>query len=398
MRTTTRMTTRWARVAAIGAAALLVPARAACQKTPAGTATGERVQACTGRMVGSLGLTGWDCRGDCTLTLDENREEMAWSFSVEPWITGVLAGGPADGILQEGDVIVALDGLLITTAEGGAYIANLPPDADVKVRYRRGGRLADAVVHTMAACGNAWDAPVPPPPPSVPAPPAVPSRVVTPRIRTSGLSPAPAPAEAPRRVGPVARPPLPPQGLVRAMPPRPRLGIGFTCSECGTRADSMSGGEVWFFSRPPEVTAVDAGGAADRAGVQIGDRILAIDGAAIATDAGGRAFTAIKPGVGVQVTVAKRNGTEETVTVVPEEREPRGATLLAAPPAPPAPPDLPEPPGDLPVRYSGTLAGVEVEVRGEPVMVSSDAQGTRTMVIWADGLWIRIRVPSGAGR
>jgi hypothetical protein len=46
----------------------------------------------------------------------------------------------------------------------------------------------------------------------------------------------------------------------------------------------------------------------------------------------------------------------------------------------------------MPLRYSGTVAGVEVEVRGEPVTVS-ELEGTRIILINADGIWIRIRVP-----
>ena len=53
---------------------------------------------------------------------------------------------------------------------------------------------------------------------------------------------------------------------------------------------------------------------------------------------------------------------------------------------------LAEPPEGMPLRYSGVVEGVEVEVRGEPVTVS-EVQGARIILINADGLWIRIRVP-----
>lgn len=52
-------------------------------------------------------------------------------------------------------------------------------------------------------------------------------------------------------------------------------------------------------------------------------------------------------------------------------------------------------PESLPVTYSGTVAGVEVVVRGGPVAVS-ELRGTRTIIINSDGLWIRIRVPAGS--
>jgi membrane-associated protease RseP (regulator of RpoE activity) len=343
----------------------------------------ERAQPCAGAKVGSLGLTGWDCRGDCTLALDERHQEKAWSFSVEPRIDGIVAGGPADGILQAGDILVAIDEFLITTKDAGEYIVNLPPDADVKVRFRRGGRIAEATIHTLAACRTSWQGPVPPPPPGPPPAPAVAVpkvRVMAPRVRAvppSRPDSAPAAAAAPR--------PRPPRRPGQA-PGRARLGIGFQCTNCGTRTDSVARGDVWFFSEPPEVTAVDAAGAADRAGIQIGDRIVAVNGAAITTEAGGRAFTAISTGVEARVTVAKRNGREETVT------------LTAAIPAPPQPPPVAiRAPESLPLRFSGEMAGVEVEVRGHPVMVS-ELRGERTIIINADGLWIRIRVPSEGGR
>ena len=48
----------------------------------------------------------------------------------------------------------------------------------------------------------------------------------------------------------------------------------------------------------------------------------------------------------------------------------------------------------MPLRWTGTLEGVEVEVRGEPVSVS-EMRGIGTVVIYAEGLWIRIRIPPG---
>jgi hypothetical protein len=51
-----------------------------------------------------------------------------------------------------------------------------------------------------------------------------------------------------------------------------------------------------------------------------------------------------------------------------------------------------EPPVGLSLRYSGTINGVEIEVRGEPVTVS-ELKDARTILINADGLWIRISVP-----
>jgi hypothetical protein len=328
-------------------------------------------------------------------------------------VNGVVPGGPADGLLRAGDLIVAIDGALITTPAGGARIANLAPGTAVVVRYRRDGRLGEATVRTTAVCSTSWQPPEPPEPPRLDAPPA---RVTAPRLRP-GVN-IRTDSALPRGVelGTVARHPRL-ATVFGGQLPRPRLGIGFTCSECGTRTDPATGDELWFFSQPLEVTAVDEGGPADQAGIQIGDLIKAVNGHSLQSEEGGRAFTDLKSGESVRLTLAKRNGREVEVTVIPAEAGPAAVTAPAAPAVPEVPPARParggispapflpplppdsavaaSPPEGLPVRYLGTVAGVEVEVRGAPVMVS-ELRGARVILIQANGLWIRVRVPPGA--
>ena len=73
----------------------------------------------------------------------------------------------------------------------------------------------------------------------------------------------------------------------------------------------------------------------------------------------------------------------------PAPRAPRAVPDRAAYPAPTGAMAAPE---GMPLRYSGSVNGVEVEVRGLPVMVS-EMKGARTLYINAEGLWIRITVP-----
>jgi hypothetical protein len=156
----------------------------------------------------------------------------------------------------------------------------------------------------------------------------------------------------------------------------------------------------------------------------MGDLISGVGGFDLDTEAGGQAFSGLTPGEPATLTVVKRNGSKVDVEVVPVEADDRvlvGRIVpLPEPDAPtppsrargvvsravPLPPDreaYPEPmadvaaPVDLPLSYSGTVAGVEVEVRGGPVAVS-EMKGARILLINAEGLWIRIRVPAGAGR
>jgi membrane-associated protease RseP (regulator of RpoE activity) len=383
-----------------------------------------RGQSCeSGILVGSLGISGLDCVGECSVTMSRAGKEESWVFSTEPRIFSIEPGGAASGILRTGDYLVAIDGLLITTREGGRRYANLVPGEVVTVRYRREGSVQEAGIRVGSRCTM-------PPQPALSAgrvtPPSPPESVrgvarvgiaTAPRVRVL-----PSPVE-PDSVLPVVPPGILSTGFLLDPTPRGRLGIGLQCERCGTEIDDETGQSVWFFSGPIEVTGVDPEGAADRAGIQMGDLITAIDGHDISTEAGGLAFSNLTPDEPIRVTVVRRNGRTEDVTVVPGEArgglvrgrlgvaavsepvEPTPPTVGAAVAAPPARPAggvaRVEPgaaamvgPEELPLSYSGTVAGVEVVVRGGPVAVS-ELRGARTVIINADGLWIRIRVPAG---
>lgn len=395
------------------------------------TVVAGQAQACPqARVDATIGVSGLDCVGECSVTLSDEGKEEAWSFSAEPRIFQIDAGSPADGVLQPGDFLVAIDGVLITTREGGRRFANLEPGTQVRVSYRRDGVVRETTLDVGSRCADPLPtlqsgrmAPPPPPRPRATEPPA--DVATVPRIRTVIPIP-PDTTNLPRMGGSI--------GLLYGdrMNPRPRgrLGIGFACSDCGTIDDKETGQEVWYFSGPVEVTQVSPGGAAERAGIQIGDFITALDGKDLATEAGTRAFSDLAPGKAVEITLTRRNGRVETVRLVPEEPadlplpapsavaspseppEPRSlGAAIARPPAAPAAAeaavgvDVPSAPlaevmagpEDLPVSYSGIVEGVEVVVRGGPVSVS-ELRGARTFIIRSDGLWIRVRVPAVAPR
>lgn len=428
-------------------AALAVPAQASSQ-----VAAASQVECAGGAARADLGISGFDCQGDCTLTLDARGRERFWSFSVEPRLTGVTPGSPADGILRAGDALVAIDGALITTAEGGRRYASLEPGQEVRVRFRRNGRLGEATLRAQAVCP-----PAPPPTPqAVPAPP-VEAQIPSPRPIVGRLVPAvPIPdvlvereavrvAVAPRvvvevpdsalRVAVDARvvvqvpdTSLVPRAQIEGQHveltrvqvgvPEGRLGISFSCRPpcTGTLRGDV---RIWEFSGPVEVIGVDPGGPADEAGIAMGDQITAVDGKRIDSAEGGEAFSRMSPGKPVELTVVRRSGREERLTVVPVTAETLERLELARPRVPPParparaptervpeptrpgldvqpPPPAPEPPEGLTLRYAGAVAGVEVEVRGRPVTVS-ELRGERVILIQSEGMWIRIRVPPGAG-
>ena len=382
MRKTWRMGSALRWVAA--SVTLMAPAGVAAQSAQCGT--GEI-------LVPDLGISGLDCVGECQVTLGDDGRERQWQFSVEPRIIGIREGSPAAGRLQVGDRIVSLDDALITTRGAGLRFAQLAAGERVSVKVRRNGQVEAVSLQVGSVCRNAREAlglgRVPPPPPKPDA-----AKPVVPVVAPRALRGVATPREP---VAPLAPPPAPDWVAVS---PGGRLGAGFQCSNCGTRLNEATGKSVWFFSSPLEITSVEPGGPADEAGIQVGDLVAAVDGIRLDTPEGGARLTALEPGEPVAISVVRRDGREVQVRVVPAEARPTRAVAPAgavgvATPAPatrPARPAEAVAPAERPVSFVGSVAGVEVEVRGGPVQVS-EYQGERVMVIDAGGVVVRIRVP-----
>lgn len=103
-------------------------------------------------VTGDLGISHLLCvGGSCSVNLRTGRG-YAHDFSTEPRIQGLEKDGPAWGRLQDRDILVAIDGVLITTLEGGRRLANLTPGKPVELRIRRGGRDMDVTVVPRTGC------------------------------------------------------------------------------------------------------------------------------------------------------------------------------------------------------------------------------------------------------
>ena len=101
---------------------------------------------------GDLGISHLLCvGGSCSVNLRTGRG-YAHDFSTEPRIQGLDRNGPSWGRLQDGDVLIAIDGILITTLEGGRRLANLTPGKPVELRIRRGGKEMDVTVVPRLGC------------------------------------------------------------------------------------------------------------------------------------------------------------------------------------------------------------------------------------------------------
>lgn len=330
-----------------------------------------------------LGISGFQC--NCTLDTDAG----LWSFRSEPRVLSVADEGPAANQLRPGDVIVAVDGLLITTTDGGRRFSSVKPGQAVKLTVRRGGRLQETRVITGQRCRGDEET------------------AVVARSLSGGIAVSP---DATARVGVVTRARRDTGGVV--------VGSGDTVSRAARvaeareaeirtrvqeaqtvdaarrkeaqaqlqetrRADSMrtaearadvaragkegfagvmvphqaqeaataawaarqgsagwfgfgiscghcgmsreDGNATWFFNDPPQVYSVDPGTPAARAGLRRGDQLLAIDGSPLTSDAGARRFSEVRPGQTVTFRY-QRDGMERTVRLTAVARGSRAQT------------------------------------------------------------------------
>jgi regulator of sigma E protease len=225
-----------------------------------------------GRIEPDFGLTGIECV-DCTL----HSREPAWiEFAAPPKVRGVRPDGPAAGRLRDGDVVVSIDGLALTTTAGARRFASPPLGRPVSLGVRRGGRLLTVTIVPEARCADE-----PPPSPQ-------PSTVPTPAAASDA---------------------------------RGWFGVALQCGSCGL-SEQLDGRYVWWFDSLPTVIAVDPGGPAARAGVRAGDTLVAIDGVSVLTEEGGRRFGLATPGAQVRLELRRRGETRAVLVTVTRRREP----------------------------------------------------------------------------
>lgn len=253
-------------------------------------------------MTGDIGLSHLLCVGSsCSVNLRTDRG-FAHDFSTEPRIRGLEENSPAWGKLQEGDILVAVDGVLITTREGGRRLANLTPGRPIKLRVRRGGQEMDVAVVPRTGCN-------------------MPQLAVL--GGASGATPAmrktPATSQVQRRPGtlPVPEPPRIPEL------PEPAIDFGMEieCGGCGWRR--QPGGELVFETiQSPRILSIEEGGAADEAGLRPGDILLKVDGRPFKSPDGAEHLGALRPNQQVTLEIG-RGGSLRTIRIVTRPAVPR---------------------------------------------------------------------------
>ncbi len=324
-------------------------------------------------VIGSLGYSGIEC-SSCSFTLHADGTDRQWKFRAEPVITGVKPGGPADGKLQAGDVVVAIGGYLITTQEGGRLFGSVAPGEPVVLRIRRAGREGEVDITPTAECAKVLE-------------PAVPLPAAQPAVPALPTAPAPV-AVAEPLIATVPAPPAPPSYLGG------RLGMSIECSDCSIKvpkdAKEGEGVPVWAFRTAPRVERLQVDGPAAKAGLRAGDVLTHIDGVALTSEDGGRRFGAVQTGDTV-VLRYRRHATEADAVLVAAPQE----WAVVAPKARAVPIEgervvtarAPTPVEET-TRFSGVLGETQVVVTGGPITV------TRTeteIVIRSQDIVVRVR-------
>lgn len=283
---------------------------------------------------GDIGIEYLLCVGGrCAVNLRTSRGGYTHDFSTEPMIRGIRPGSPAAGELRSGDTLVAIDGCLVTTREGGRRLANLEPGVPVTLHIRRDGEEMDVVVVPETGCNmpqlavlaNREALPAAPAVRAVPATPKTPRPAVTPRTpETPRTPPAPTTAKPPEtpRTPPAAKTPRTPEPPKPPAAPRPPIyfGMELECGDCGWRTGS-DGAPSWYSPTLPKVRSVEPGGPADQAGIKPGDLLLGIDHRSFSGGSAGRYLGKLRSGQ--KVTLEVQRGTEKRfVAITPKDGAP----------------------------------------------------------------------------
>lgn len=251
--------------------------------------------------VGTFYCRGGTCRMRGASVVYEGEEARAagrtnYDFSVEPSLWRIRDAGPAAGRIQEGDVLVAVNGQPVTSSAGSRELDGMEAGRAVTLTLRRDGRLLDVAITPILTCEPAGLAAGSGPRPG--------RRMLEGgRIRAEALPV----VELQRRqaylvelerlratlaMRAASLDSLHPMVEVRRVWPG-ALGIGLGCADCDL-------GPPWRFDDEPVVIAVEADSPAARAGLRPGDVLTHVNGLAVTSSAGARRLAALEPGEKVE--------------------------------------------------------------------------------------------------
>lgn len=184
-------------------------------------------------------------------------------------------------------------------------------------------------------------------------------------------------------------------GLGSSVGPRPMLfGFALECTRCSAAGRGGRGilgaargagpQAVWHFDEYPRIAQVVAGGAAQRAGIRIGDVLLSVDGLSITTDEGSQRFSELRAGDAVHLTLDRAGKSFDADLVL--NRGGRGGALV-------------EPPDANAPNFSTHTQGTRVDVWSDArVVQSTDSTGATILRIGNTVVRLTGDASSGFGR
>lgn len=104
-------------------------------------------------VTGDLGIDRYRCIGGACEIWTQTPRGLAHVFTTEPRVDALTPDGPGAGRLERGDVLVAVDDLLITTPAAGRRLASLEPGRPVRLWIRREGSDLQIEVVPVPGCG-----------------------------------------------------------------------------------------------------------------------------------------------------------------------------------------------------------------------------------------------------
>jgi len=302
----------------------------------ASTAVAQQPASCSGPGA-ALGVTAYQC-ASCSITQGAGMRTQ-YGFQAEP----IVLETTTSSVLKPGDVIEAVNGQPVMT-QAGADAFTYPPAGTLSLTVRRGSSRIQLAANRLGPCAintnqRANDA----------EPLIVVDGVVVPDLNqlkkedienievlkgqqatstygdraehgvvvvtTKKPKPAqPKPAYAPTRT---EEPIIVIDGVVQpnaSSEPKSdyfwgigQYGFAIGCVPSCTRTKASDGTQYYKFDGYPPVVAVIAGGAAERAGIRVGDVVTQIDGKSILEEEGAFRFFRANKAVTMHVTVT-RNG------------------------------------------------------------------------------------------
>jgi len=187
---------------------------------------------------------------------------------------------------------------------------------------------------------------------------------------------------------------------VSAGGPRPMLfGFALECSRCsatgrgggrmrgGFGGDGRAGGPlaVWHYDEYPRIAQVVAGGAAQHAGIKVGDLLMAVDGVPITTDEGSQRFSELRAGDTAHLTL-DRGGKTMDIDLVLNRGGGRGGALV-------------EPPAANSPNFSTYTQNTRVDVWSDArVVESTDSTGATILRIGNTVIRLNGDTQNGFGR